>query len=725
MPLIPFMVWVTDGKKMTSNTAFRLRSKLLLVSLALLAIPWAGYEYVREMETFLRESKQVSLTDNARAVATVMHNRRNLFETRADIRQSINSRSSIYARKLNRAIQLDGYSDDWRDHLPHAKTHARQSLIQGNTPYTPHSLSFRHLLGRYGKYYYTLFEVNDDSVVYRSPNSLRLEQSDHLLIAIRNKQGDLKRYILTTQAPGWVNAYLLSDDSNDFIPVRPEVRIKGEWQETDTGYNLELRIPQSMLNDKITFAIVDVDDPVSRETKHVLSTSGGKPVSELGTILTLSPEIENILQGLDKGNSRIWVINRNRHVLALSGSLTQKQTTESYADDDDTLTNFMRGLYRLILQQPSEQFDDTLDGASRLDGVDVMTALEGKPSLRWRRTPDKRAVILSASHPVWDDDNVIGAVVVEQTSNDIQTLQNNALESLLNMTLLVFISAMAFLLMFATRLSGRIRSLHKQAESAISEDGRIQGTIHPSSSGDEIGDLSRSFSDMLDRLREYTRYLETMAGKLSHELRTPLAVVRSSLDNLELEELPDTAHPYTRRAREGIERLANILSSMNEATRLEQALQSTERERFDLGALLNGCVEGYRLAYPEQAFVYSSSVNALFINGYPERLAQMLDKLISNAVDFCSPDTPINVSLDSNDKTVRISVENSGPTLPDKMQSQLFDSMVSMREGSSSHTHLGLGLFIVRLIAQFHHGTVTARNLDDGQGVVFTVELPR
>ena len=709
---------------MRSKSAFRLRSKLLLISLALLAIPWAGYEYVREMETFLRESKQSSLADNARAVATVMHNRRNLFEPRADISQSINDKSNIYARKLQRAIQLDGYNDDWREHLAHAKTHAQQSLIQGNTPYSEQSLSFRHLLGRYGKYYYTLFEVSDDRVVYRSPNSLRLEQSDHLLIAMRNREGELKRYILTTQAPGWVNAYLLSSDADSLEPVRPEVRIKGEWQETETGYNLELRIPQSMLDDRITFAIVDIDDPETRQPRYVLSTTGGQPVTELGTILTLSPDIENILQGLDKGDSRIWVINRNRHVLALSGSLTRPDTVATYPAESGIFSKIIRSLYRIILKQPSQQFDDNLEGVSRLDSEDVIAALDGKPALRWRRTPDQRAVIVSASHPVWDDNEVIGAVVVEQTSNDIQTLQNNALESLLNMTLLVFVSAMLFLLLFATRLSARIRSLHKQAESAISEDGRIHGPLQPSSAGDEIGDLSRSFSDMLDRLREYTRYLETMASKLSHELRTPLAVVRSSLDNLELETLPDTAQPYTRRAREGVERLANILSSMNEATRLEQALQSSECESFNLDALVSGCVEGYRLAYPEQAFEYTSTQGAVDFNGYPERLAQMLDKLISNAVDFSRVDTPIKVTLDTNEKTALISVENTGPALPESMQGQLFDSMVSLRDDASSQAHLGLGLFIVRLIAQFHNGTVSASNIDDDQGVVFTVTLP-
>jgi len=201
-------------------------------------------------------------------------------------------------------------------------------------------------------------------------------------------------------------------------------------------------------------------------------------------------------------------------------------------------------------------------------------------------------------------------------------------------------------------------------------------------------------------------------------------VVRSSLDNLELETLPDTAQPYTQRAREGVERLANILSSMNEATRLEQALQSSEREFFNLHELVSGCVEGYRLAYPDQEFEYTSTNNELEFNGYPDRLAQMLDKLISNAVDFSKTDTPIEVRLDTQDKTAQVSVVNYGPVLPDSMQGQLFDSMVSLRDDDPSQTHLGLGLFIVRLIAQFHNGTVSASNLDDDQGVVFTVTLP-
>jgi K+-sensing histidine kinase KdpD len=68
-------------------------------------------------------------------------------------------------------------------------------------------------------------------------------------------------------------------------------------------------------------------------------------------------------------------------------------------------------------------------------------------------------------------------------------------------------------------------------------------------------------------------------------------------------------------------------------------------------------------------------------------------------------------------------VANEGPLLPESMQQQLFDSMVSVRE-SSERVHLGLGLHIVRLIVDFHEGSVRAQNLEDGSGVIFRVSFP-
>jgi two-component system sensor histidine kinase ChvG len=115
---------------------------------------------------------------------------------------------------------------------------------------------------------------------------------------------------------------------------------------------------------------------------------------------------------------------------------------------------------------------------------------------------------------------------------------------------------------------------------------------------------------------------------------------------------------------------------------------------------------------------------AVPVNGAPELYAQMLDKLVANAVEF-SNDGAIDISLARDEEAARPTVANAGPPLPAGMEDRLFESMVSVREGSTgSAPHLGLGLYIVRLIAQFHGGTATAENRAEPPGVAVIVRLP-
>ena len=99
----------------------------------------------------------------------------------------------------------------------------------------------------------------------------------------------------------------------------------------------------------------------------------------------------------------------------------------------------------------------------------------------------------------------------------------------------------------------------------------------------------------------------------------------------------------------------------------------------------------------------------------------MLDKLVDNAVDFSQPADTITVSIDARPNEAVISVCNPGPPLPQDMQKELFDSMVSIRKGETDE-HLGLGLYIARVVAEGHGGTVAANNIDGG--VQFAVTLP-
>jgi len=216
-----------------------------------------------------------------------------------------------------------------------------------------------------------------------------------------------------------------------------------------------------------------------------------------------------------------------------------------------------------------------------------------------------------------------------------------------------------------------------------------------------------------------------MASRLSHELRTPVAVVRSSLDNLRLSPLPEDARVYIERAQQGLNRLTHILTRMTEATRLEQSLNDAERQRFDLARVIAGCVDGYRIAYPQQALELTLPDGEVMFDGAPELIAQMLDKLVANAVEFGVLGSPILIRLERNELNIEIAVENQGPPLPDEMRGRLFDSMVSLRSAQEGdEPHLGLGLYIVRLIAEFHGGRAFARNRDDERGAIVAIILP-
>ena len=321
-----------------------------------------------------------------------------------------------------------------------------------------------------------------------------------------------------------------------------------------------------------------------------------------------------------------------------------------------------------------------------------------------------------------------GAVLLEQASDPILTLTNDALVSLMTVTLLATVIVGLGLLGYATWLSLRVRRLAQAAETALGPRGEIRTRMPGALASDEIGVLARSFTQLLERLREHTEYLRTLSGKLSHELRTPLAVVTTSLDNLEHEVGAGAAEQYLKRLREGATRLDSILAAMSEATQLEQAIEETQAEPVDLKAVVESCCSAYRDVYREREIVFRCAATVTGIVGVVgsgELVAQLLDKLVDNAASFSAPGSRIDVEIADTGRDLALSVTNKGPTLPAKMRRELFDSLVSIREQRDGRPHLGLGLHIVALVAEFHGGRCEADDLPDGSGVVFRVWFPR
>ena len=733
---------------------FGLRSKLLLLSGFLFTIPWFGYQYVWEMEKYLRYGQEQTIIGTARALATAMHERANLFNNQASFLPSVEKGKDLYSYGLSAPIQLDGLNNDWPDFVNKAHFYQQNNQLYTQLPPEQLSLNFTAAVGTYGKYLYLYFAVIDDETIYRNSNARSITNNDHLELAFINPDGVFSRFVVSNKTTGWIDAYRITDVQND-IPV-PAKQIQGHWRDTSQGYNVEIRIPLTEFNDHIAFAVHDVDRPLG----NVIASLGSADPSSaetLGTILVPSPEIERIVKGMSYTNSSIWVVDQHHRVLAKSGDIKQasgvwnkRVNSNDIGSSSDNFIlnalmnawysvekNWLKPLYEIILTQPPRNFIDQLYDSENLTGEHIESALSGEPMSQWRLSTDQQAVVLSAAYPIFIDDSVKGVVIVEETTNGIRTLRNQALEKLFSSILtIMLLGALAFFL-FASRISNRIRTLSNQAEMAIDEHGRISGNVDTSTTNDEIGDLSRSFATAVNRLGQYNHYLENMSSRLSHELRTPIAVVRTSLETLAMqhqslsnnENIDTTAlseeNPYLTRAQRGVERLSLILTNMNEATRIEQILQNTDKNQFDIGEVINGCMQGYQLIYKDIEFTYTHIPQGKYqLVGSPEHIAQLLDKVIANAVEFCD-DKKVTVEFSHNALECSITINNNGEFLPEQMSEQLFDSMVSIRQKhNNEQPHLGLGLYIARLICQFHHGSIKALNNKLKQGVDVVIKLP-
>ena len=694
----------------------KLRTQLIFLSLLTLSLPWAGCEYIREMETTLRQGQAQNLLTTTRTIAHLLsYENPELFSYRQLSDANNNAERNVFAHALDSRIVLDGYNDDWGGLWDEYRPFPNQLDIQN----AAQGAGFVFAANR--DYVYLFAHVRDDDTLYYDP-AAELVNGDRLQLLIEDAQGQSREYYLMSSAPGKIIAQYIRGANTLNPALRREPRVHGQWQDTSAGFNIEIRIPRSLLKGHFSFALVDEDSDRSLQAWYGTWQHGNNQND--GLIVEHSAHLQAIVEKFKQNDARIRVTSQQGWLLSSVGSPSRPTHFEQPLRLNETLIAFLNQLYHFIMYFSERTSPAIQPDHGRLRGELMDQAFEQQGATAWYKPSGSNRAIVSATFPVTKDDQVIGVVVADQSSDAILTLTNYALNRLITISSISILLAAGGLLGYATYLSVRIRRLRNATDTIITPEGKLSDGFVASRAGDELGDLSRSFAVMHQRLQEYTQYLRSLASKLSHELRTPLAVVQSSLDNLDAQPLDDNSQVYLNRAREGSERLGRIITALSEASRVEQSIAHSEQEVFDLRAVLASAIDAYRDAYPEQTFQAELVNTPCMINGSPDLLLQMLDKLIDNAVDFSENDTPVVITLHKDKQHIELRVANQGPRLPEHMQHQLFDSMVSVRAQDRQNSHLGLGLFIVKLISDAHRAQLSVRNLDHVSGVEFIVRLP-
>ena len=470
-------------------------------------------------------------------------------------------------------------------------------------------------------------------------------------------------------------------------------------------------------NDHIRLSAIDRSGNFQRYTlaSEQPGTIYGRVVSTGGRALRREPRIEGTWRATDSGYQVEVKIHKDvvDDAIAFSVSDVDDPVSRSIVSVVGSGATDQRSGLRTFSRR-SEPLDEILNSLGRMSFTDVYGNI-----VAGHKMPEGLEVL---EQELYYRDQLLGIFRIAIYPDWWIEREGMRLMSLLSSISLILGLICCWWLSRHTR--GRLQKLGQAVEAVVDDQGRVQGNLDYPIDDDDIGDMTQKFVLITERLKQYNEYLELLSRRLAHELRTPVSVVRSSLENLSVG-VDEPNLKFVQRANNGVARLTNILNSMSEASRLEQSLDKDEVVVFDLSSVIQGCMEGYEQAFPNQAFELILENRDVRVTGIPELLAQMLDKLIDNAEQFSENDQPIVVRLSEEQDSAVLRISNSGPPLPETMSEKLFDPMISVRDASASEdSHLGLGLYVARLIAEFHGGSINLKNREDRQGAVVTVTVP-
>lgn len=666
-----------------------LKRQLLVASLLMLLIPWTGLSLVLELDRALREQALQQLRHQAVQLAGQAG------DALLDIPAAAPGTPVIYVDSLSQPIQLDGYGAEWPGFDEESGALPWQTASQTTGPGLRwHAASDGHAL-------FLLLRRNGQRTRFYSPAHpdqphdrvwLQLYQPPPAL-----EQAPLRQsWLLRPVAPG--NLWGLTGAS----AATRDHRVRGFWETARGGWQLELQLPRPPEGSRLGFSH-DRGDPEAGSRLPPARLLYRLPDLERRLASYLNPGQQLLLLEAD-GWVRVDSHQPGDTDPAYSDSLSPLQVLEQIS------LNLLRHLVQWLQPAP---LPVPAPEPHRL-------APESLPEQGLVTDPDQQRWLMVTQ-------TVPGQriLILRQSLEQLLTLSGSTLGRVIARSALVIVTLMLALLGYASWLSWRITRLQTLVSATVDADGRLTGQLPPARAGDELGQLQTRFARMVSRLRGYHAYLESFSRRLTHELKTPVAVVRSSLENLAHAASDEERAQYTERALAATERLRRILHGMSEAARLEQSFDHTDREPFDLAVVVSQASAAYQALSPQHDIRYQGPLQGASMTGSPEHMVQLLDKLVDNARDFTPAGGLIRIALEYQPQHLILSVFNQGSHLPDGEAADIFGAFVSHRPGSGEG-HLGQGLQMVRLIADYHGANVEAGNhtLEGVDGVRFRVIIP-
>lgn len=377
---------------------------------------------------------------------------------------------------------------------------------------------------------------------------------------------------------------------------------------------------------------------------------------------------------------------------------------------------------QMIQLSEAEQFAP-IPPSELIQRPEFESALNGTPATALRNVIEDQRVLYAAA-PVQDSNGQIVGIVYIATPLPSAGLPFRVILQLIAaLTVAALIAALAGHLL-ARRISAPLEELAGAAHAVSSGD--LKQPISPSTDIAELQSLGQTFNEMVANLRQSDETKKAFIVDVTHELRTPLTVIKGTIETLEdgaLDDLEGRSSLLSSMMRE-TDRLIRMVNELLVLTRADAGSLPLNIQNLDLTELTQIRCESMRRMAAQQNVALKVQGESQMISADPDRLSQVLDNLLANAIRHAPQNSAVVVKIHPKANGVECSVSDSGPGIPEKHLPLIFDRFYrveSSRDRLSGGT--GLGLAIARALITAHGGNISAASME-GKGTTVTFWLP-
>ena len=298
---------------------------------------------------------------------------------------------------------------------------------------------------------------------------------------------------------------------------------------------------------------------------------------------------------------------------------------------------------------------------------------------------------------------------------------------LTNLMFIAMVTLPAFLLLAALGGYGIARRAFRPLKeitstaAAINEAADLSARVAVPPGDHEFSRLAATFNQMFARLEEAFEAEKQFTADASHELRTPVSVIKSACEYAEkYGETPQEQRETLAMIHRQADRMAELIQQLLSITRLDQGTEGLRLEPLDLAALVEGvCAEQ---PYPRQR-LFCQVGGAVWVRGDAGLLRRLLQNLIDNGFKYGTPQGHVWVTLGTEGDQAVLQVRDDGIGIPQDQQEKIWQRFYQVDPARREGGGAGLGLSMVKKIAQLHGGRITLDSTP-GQGSTFALSLP-